>query len=177
MTKENTDFTGVVALLKREHINFFKEIDRFHNSLNNLHYEGKVSLGKNTKAIEKTIKYFKDQVFPHVTFEEDVLFDFLSIHMPRLDPTLRFLRADHKEFKANFRNFESLFKKFKAEKNDLKRNKIQEKLRIKGVYIIFLMRNHIRLEDESICKAMDKEFHPEEKKLFLKQMKQKYKGK
>lgn len=173
MIKQSAGFTGVAASLKRKHFHFFAKIDQFYDALNNLRYEGKVSLGKNTKVIGETIKYFKAQVLPHIRLEEDVVFDFLNVHMPKLDPTLRFLREDHKEFKMNLSAFELLFKRFKAEKNDLKRIKIQERLRAKGIYIVSHMRSHIRLEDESIYKVIDQELHPDEKRLFLEKMKEK----
>ena len=65
MAKKNNSSKEVLAPMEHTHSNFFNKIDHLYDALNNLHYEGKISFGKNIKVIEDVVKYFKKQVYPH----------------------------------------------------------------------------------------------------------------
>ncbi len=131
--------------------------------LTHLRYEGKVQLGKNTEELEKLVAYFKKQLLTHVKKEEAV-FSFLHTRIPKLDPLLHLLQAEHKELKVNIEVLEFLSRDLAQEKGDAHRIQIIEKLKEKGTYLIYFLRHHLQVEEEGIYMAADKDLKKEEKK-------------
>ncbi len=168
MFKKFLGVKGVLALFTSEHENVLGKLDELNESINNLQYEGKVFVGKNIKAIEKTVSFLKKKLLQHIELDEKIIFPYVQKHIPKLDPMLSFLRAERNEFKLTLKDFESLFKQLKDEKNALKQQKIIDQMKEKGVYAICLMRNHIQIEIESVYKPIDRELHTNEKKELIK---------
>lgn len=172
MAEKNLYLKSVMALFKKEHQEVLQKLDDLNDSISNLQYEGKMFFGKNTKAIEKSIQFLKKKLFEHIELDEEVIFPYVQIHIPKLDPMMCFLRAERNEFKLSIKNFEFLSKQLREEKNDLRQQRIIDQIKEKGIYAICLMRNHIQIEIESVYKPVDRELHWDEKKeLFTKCLK------
>lgn len=141
-----------------------EKLDFLHESIQNLHYEGKISLQKNVKNIEKTVQYLKELLMEHMKLDEEVIFPFASKQIPILDPMINFLKAERNEFNANLASFEILFQEFIAENNLSINHMLLEKLREKGTYVVCIVRNHVQTESEGIYKVLDQRLHLAEKK-------------
>ncbi len=142
--------------------------DNFYQALSNLQYEGKVSLGRNLKEIEQSMKFFKSELSEHIKLDEEVLFPFLMTRVPKLDPMLRFLSAEHNELKSKFKIFLNLFNHVRSSvdpslmQNDLFR------LRDEGTYLFCLLRNHFQSENAGVYQVMDRELKQNEKISLLR---------
>ncbi len=159
----------MINMFKKESQEVLKMLDDLGVSIKNLQYEGKMFLGKNTKAIEKVVTFLRGKMFEHIQLDEKVVFPYIQKHIPKLEPMLCFLRAERNEFKLNLENFEYLFKQLKSEKNGLRQQKIIDQLKEKGVYLICLIRNHIQIEIESVYKPIESQLHQDEKKALVRQ--------
>jgi len=157
-----------MALLALEHQDVLRRLDELGESINSLQYEGRVFWGKNIRAIEKTVQFLKKKLFRHIELDEKVIFPYAQVHIPKLDPMLCFLRAERNEFTLSLKNFEFFFKQLKEEKNGLRQHKIIDQIKEKGIYAVYLMRNHIQIEIESLYKPMDRQLHDNEKKELIK---------
>ena len=153
--------------LQLRHQNVMQKVDQLYEAVNNLVYEGRTSFGKNIIKIEEGIEYFREKLFPHMDFDETVIFPFIERHIPKYEQTIRFLIAEHRELRDNFESFESLCKKLKERKSDINRQKIIDKLRDKGIYLFCVIRNHLQGENESIYKAAQEQLNESEKKELL----------
>ncbi len=168
MFKKLLGAKSILALFASEHENVLGRLDELNESISNLQYEGKVFVGKNIKAIEKTVQFLKKKLLQHIELDEKVVFPYVQKHIPKLDPMICFLRAERNEFKLSLKNFEDTFDHLKEGKSSLRQQKTIEQMKEKGAYVICLMRNHIQTEIESVYKPMDRELHPDEKKELIK---------
>lgn len=157
---ENTH-SGFVFQQDRQGI--FAESNALEEALQHLRYEGKVNIGKNINTVDVKLKTLKEKVLPHIKTEETV-FSFLSVHVPKLDPLMRLLKAEHEEIKVDIEVLEYLLKETVHEKQESKRNQNIEKLKEKGMYLVYLLRNHLRAEHDSIYPVIQTELHDEERK-------------
>ncbi|MBI4971035.1 MAG: hemerythrin domain-containing protein [Candidatus Omnitrophica bacterium] len=154
---------NVVQLLEKSHDETFQRTDQFRDLLINLRYEGKLSLGKNLKQAEDVLKFFSQEHAGHMQFEEEILFPYLKSHVPKLEPVIYLLHAEHLDFKNNLKNFENLIGELSKERQESDRAVIFEKIRETGAYLIFLLRSHNQSESESVYKVIDRELHDDEK--------------
>jgi hemerythrin-like domain-containing protein len=116
--------------------------------------------GKNLSEIRQLADYFRKEMAVHMKQEERVLFPFLCTHIPRLQPMVRLLAADHDEFRTGM---QSLGRNLKTQKA----HQISEQ----GTYLVCLLSSHMWVESHSLYKAADKELRPEEKKTLIRWMK------
>lgn len=163
---------GIVPLLETSHSKATRQTNRLYDLAINLRYEGKLSLGKNLKEIGRIVEFFQRELKGHVRLEEDVIFPFLETHVPKLESVVRLLHSEHEDFQAHVENIELQLQAFSKEKNDIQRSKIIEKMRESGIYLVYLLRNHIQEERHSIYKAIDEELRREEKKDLELQIRQ-----
>ena len=136
MSKDDKSALGVS--LQHKHTTALSNIDRMHEALNNLNYEGKVHFQRNLKTVGGVIEFLKTDLLPHIQCDEDVIFPFLEKHVPKLVPMLGFLKGEHREMKENLKKFEGLFLKLQKEEAEDQRMKIVEKLRDSGIYLFCL---------------------------------------
>ncbi len=176
MTKEITELKKRIASLEENHDEILKKADQLYDALTNLRYEGKVAFGRNINKVEKMLGFFNDRLVPHMKVE-DIIFSFLGTHIPRLEPVLRLLEVEHREIKTNLEVLEFLLKELSEEKLEPKRTQTIEKLRDKGIYFIYLLRNHIQVEDDSIFQTSAQELRAQEQKDLLKKIKECSEGK
>ena len=154
-------------ILDQKHRIALTKTQELYEALNNLHYEGKVSFGRNIKEIEKAVRFFRNELSPHIRADEEVVFPYLSVHVPRLDPMLRFLSAEHNELKIKFKDFEHLFRKVKDNKDSPLLPKELYKLRDEGTYLFCLLRNHIQTESAGVYQVIASDLTLGEKKVLL----------
>ncbi len=171
MTKEILDAENNFAFMYKKHKEVLEKVDQLNDTLTNLRYEGKVHIGRNMNDIEKVLSFFNEDLLPHVKLDE-MVFTFVGTHVPKLESVIRLLQAEHKEMVVNIEVFSYLFRELENEKNESKRMEAVEKLRDKGTYLIYLMRNHIQAESEGVYKVIDRELRPEEKKTLFKMMRE-----
>ena len=141
-----------------------EKLDLLYESIQNLHYEGKMSLPKNTRIINETVQHLKPILTNHMNLDDQVIFPFASKHIPILDPMINFLKAERNEFTAQLKSFEILFQEF-IQRNSVAANyMLLEKLREKGIYVVCIVRNHMQAEIEVVYKALDQKLKLVEKK-------------
>ncbi|MEI7998118.1 MAG: hemerythrin domain-containing protein [Candidatus Omnitrophota bacterium] len=168
MFGQNITIRNIIAIFERESQDVLGMLDDLEEAIKNLQYEGKVSWGKNTKAIEKVVSFLRKKLLEHIQLDEDVIFPYAQKHIPKLESMIYFLRAERNEFKQNLENFELLFKQLRLEKNNQRQQKIIDQLKEKGIYVICLVRNHIQTEIESVYKSMDTQLHQDERKILVR---------
>ena len=161
--KESDESKNNFEILQQEHKEALEKTNQLDEVLTHLRFEGKVQLGKNTDDLERLIAYFKKQLLTHVKKEEAV-FSFLQTRIPKLDPLLHLLQAEHKELKVNIEVLEFLSHDLSQEKGDAHRIQIIEKLKEKGTYLIYFLRHHLQVEEEGVYLAIDKDLKKDEKK-------------
>lgn len=166
MVQRQTVSRNLVELLEENHSHIFHETDRFRDILTSLRYEGRPSLGRNLKNIREVLKFFNQELVPHVRLEEEVLFPFLEVHIPKLESVIHLLQAEHEDFRRSLRNFEFLLNELEKETadQDLNHGHTIEKVRELGTYLIYLIRSHLQAEDESVYKIVNQELRSSEKK-------------
>lgn len=156
--------TNIADLLEDEHEQTLEKTDLLQEILTNFRYEGRLSFGKNLKAARGVLRFFKKEVVEHIDLEERVLFPFLKTHFPKLDTAVHLLRAEHEDFRANLRAFELELRKLSGNRKDMNRGKIVDRIRETGIYLIYLLRSHLRTESKSLYKVIDREIRQDEKK-------------
>ena len=145
------------------HQELFEKTDRLNHVLTNLRYEGKTNLGKNLKEVWEILCFFENEVSVHIEAEEKILFPFLETHVPRLSPLISLFHAEHEDFKKNLKRFRLALENFCGEKNDHSRSEYIDKVKEAGTYLIYLLRQHLPAEEESVYKAVYHELHDEER--------------
>ena len=164
-----------------EEKNFVLEkLDRLYNSIQNLYYEGKMSLQKNSTIINETVQHLKPVLMNHTDLDNQVIFPFASKHIPILEPVINFLKAERKEFITQLESFEILFQEFSQRNNSFVNYMLLEKMREKGIYVVCIVRNHMQAEVETVYKVLNQKLKLIEKKelsrLIQKRMNDKKKG-
>ena len=148
-----------LEVLKR-HAGMLDGTERFHLLLTNLRYEGKPRLGSNIFQAEKILG-FLNEVILQFQIEEKFFFPFLLGHIPKLKPTVRLLKAEHGEFEIRLKKFQQDFRRF-ADEGRLNAGFAFHELWEDGMYLIYLLRHHIRAEG-LICKIMTAHLRADER--------------
>ena len=157
------------VMLERDHKEILQEADHLYDVLTNLRYEGKVNFGKNVTKVGKILKFFNEKLIPHIAVDETI-FPFLETHIPKLEPMIRLLQGEHKEIKVNLEVLSFLLEELVSEKDEHKHPQMVERLRDKGIYTVYLLRNHIQVEDEGVYRTIEEDLKPEEKKELLRKI-------
>ncbi len=161
---------GALEKMKDIHEELFEKTDRLNRALSNLRYEGKANVGKNLKETWEILSFFEKELQAHVDAEEKFLFPFLEAHVPRLSPLISLFRAEHEDFRKNLKRFRLALEDLYGEKSDCGRSESIDKVKEVGTYLIYLLRQHLPAEEESVYKAIDHELHEEEREELEKLM-------
>jgi len=160
---------NILVLFEKEQREVLQKLDELYDAIKHLKYEGKLFRGRNMRAVEKNVNFLKKELSQHIAIDDKVIFPFLEVHIPKLEPLLHFLRAECSEFELSLKNFETLFQKLKDEEDGFIKGDIIHQLNEKGLYLICIMRNHIQMEIQSVYKPIERQLRPDEKKnLFRK---------
>ncbi len=143
----------------QEENEILRQVEDFHKILTHLKYEGKVSRGKNVKAANRAMSRLVGTFKKHRRLQEEIIFPFLQVHIPKHEAVIRFLRSDHEDIKKNKDRLRLSLQKL-SKQSVTENGKIQEL----GVYLICLLRHHLELEKENIHKAIKRELREDEKK-------------
>lgn len=157
------DLKNKISTFEQEHEDILALSEKLDTDITNLRYEGKVNFSKNIHSVEKTLTAFCEKLIPHMKLE-DVVFAYLDTHVPKLDPVIRLLQAEHKELHLGLEMLQFLRREIAEEKNETKRTQAVERLRDKGTYVIYFLRNHMQAEKESIYAVIQKDLKKEEQK-------------
>lgn len=155
---------AVVRLLERGHTDTLQKTSQLEKALLNLRFEGKPSLGKNLRQAEEVLEFLRNQLMRHIRLEEKVIFPFLVTHIPKLESVIHLLQGEHDEFRKNVEDFHfelAAASKAKAGSNS---GKTLERVQETGTYLVYLLRNHIQAEHQSVYKVIHSELRPAEKK-------------
>ena len=171
MVLKNNRCAGVIAeLLENDHKDILPKLDPLFEGLKGLRYEGKISFQKNLRRVKELLSFFNGRIIEHIHIEEEALFPFLEKHVPRYTTAIKFLLAEHDDFKKNLDILKYLVRDLNRQKSDASRDKTIVKIRETGTYLIFLLRHHIEAEERSIYRMLDKELRPEELKELRRQL-------
>lgn len=146
-----------------------EKVDDFQSAVERLNVEGKLSLGRNLNRIAQTVVFFKKDLDRHMAFEDRRLFPYLVTHIPRLEPVLTLLSAEHKDFRGGLRELDAWLTTVRHT------GKITApmiwKIQQRGRYLALLLRSHLWEESQAIDKTANRVLHSEEKKELAKLLK------
>ena len=151
------------------HEEILAQTESLSSAVTRLQYEGKVNSGRNLKEIEDVLHFLKHKLIPHMK-KEDMVFNLLGNEIPKLEPVFRILFAEHKELKVNLEVLSFLLDELEEKKNGSRRVQILEKFKDKVTYLLYLMRHHIQVEDESVFKVVDAQMTPSRREELEKQL-------
>lgn len=150
----------VLAFFEEEEKEILRLADHFDKVLIHLRFEGKVHRGKNISAANQAISGLVQMLRRHRNFQEEIIFPYLLIHIPKHESVIQFLRSDHQTIRQSKKKLCLLLSKLSETTTYAHDSKIQEL----GIYLIYLIRHHIELERTSIHKAIENELNADEKK-------------
>ncbi len=159
--------TILLGFFEKEEQGILDQIENLERVLVHLRYEGKVHRGKNIKHAQKTMEELYQRFKRHYHFQEEVIFPYLLVHIPKHESVIQFLRSDHETIRKSKEQLYRLFQKLSEKKPDGLESKILEL----GTYLIYLVRHHIELERSSVHKAVEHELKSEEQKDVAKRAK------
>jgi hemerythrin-like domain-containing protein len=160
----------LVGSFIQSHLRGLKKFDFFHKVLTNFRYEGLASLGKNIKAAEEVLEFFREEIVEHLALEEEVIFPYLERHIPRLGLAIRHVRAEHKDFKKNLKQFEGLLSKIPRLKGYRPRAEVIGKIEWVGIHLLCYLKNHLKMENVSVYRAIGSELKEKEIKELARQI-------
>ena len=163
-------FKKSISRLNHNHQKIFEKLDDLDAKLMYLFYEGKVNTKDTLKRIDVLMTFIKRRLKPHVAVE-NILFNFIEKHIPRVEMAVLLLKRDHEEIYEHLETMANLTHQLLKDKDGPKRNYSFNELHQQGVYLVQLMRNHLRMEDEMIFTLVDRRLNADEKKALLKKMK------
>ncbi|MBI1978361.1 MAG: hemerythrin domain-containing protein [Candidatus Omnitrophica bacterium] len=155
---------GFFGLLEDVHTDVSHEVERLEEAVHNLQFEGKASLGRNLKQIRATLHFFSSSLAKHIELEEKVLFPFLGSHIPKLEPVIHLLIAEHEDFKRNYEDLGLFLDSLSDQTSETDRGKMIKKIQETGTYVVYLLKNHLRVEDRGVYGVAEEELRGEEKK-------------
>lgn len=172
MSKRRIQPNRILELIEEGHTETLQKTDRLEEVLTNLRYEGKSSLGKNLREARELFDFFNEELIEHIAQEDEILFPFLKIHLPKLESVIGLLQAEHEDFRKKLEGFKFLLGEVKKEDRESERVQLIEKIREQGTYLIYLLRHHIRAETEVIYKVAERELRPDEKEGLARQLRE-----
>ncbi|MCR4336988.1 MAG: hemerythrin domain-containing protein [Candidatus Omnitrophica bacterium] len=167
-TKENF----LKHLVDEERSCVLSNLQQLENALKGLQYEGKTSSFHHIRKIEEIVLFLRKKYQQHTNLDDEVVFPFLSKHIPRLYPTLQFLKMERQDFQGLFEPFDKILSQLKEKNRILLRNDFIEQLSNNGLYLICMLRSHIQIEEENVYKAIFQELHQDERNALQKEIEQ-----
>ena len=162
--------SDIFALLESDHEKVIQKTNALIEDLNNMHCEGKASFQKNLGRVKEALHFFNGEVMEHMALEERTLFPYLETHVPRVSSAIRFLQAEHDDFRNNLKIFEFLVRELSRHKNDAERSKTVDRIRETGTYLSYLLRHHIEAEQRSVYHSLERDLKASEKSELQKRI-------
>lgn len=136
-------------------------VESFHKNIIYLKSEGKVRQEKNIKAARKSLQLLIKTLNRHHLLQEEIIFPYLLVHIPKYESMIRFLRSDHQDIHKNKVKLNGLLQRISRNSVSPEQVKRIDQL---GAYLVCLVGHHVELEKENIYKAIQKELRKDEKK-------------
>ena len=137
---------------------------------NLLKYEGKLCVGRNLREIAAIQSWFQNHFVKHCTAESRVVFPFLERHVPKLTTSLRVLAMEHTQMKDALGEIGRCLQRIQRNRNGLKSSASVAKLSDLVLYFVYILKNHIRAEDEIVYKTVRHELKNDELAQLEKRM-------
>lgn len=137
-------------------------VDDFQNALERLTFEGKVSVGKNLSQIEHAVVFFKRDLERHMALEDKRLFPYLATHIPKLEPVLNVLQAEHEDFREGLHELDEWVRKLRRA-GKVTADRI-ERIKNRGCYLALLLRSHLWEESQALDKTVNRVLRADEKR-------------
>ncbi|MDP2654399.1 MAG: hemerythrin domain-containing protein [Candidatus Omnitrophota bacterium] len=169
MIKKISNFETSIHVLGDNHEDLLDKTNQLDDALTRLRYEGKLCLKKNIRSAEKLVGFFNATMLPHIVVE-DILFDFVERHIPKIQIVVRHLQSEHKELTACLKEMAQLLRRLAAQKSEPRRAEIIERVKERGTYLSHFMRQHIQIEHDSIYLIAMEELQPAEKRRLLQKL-------
>jgi len=135
--------------------------------LTHLRFEGKPMRGKNLKEACRVVDFFTAALPRQFEFEEQVLYPFLDAHIPKLNPITSILKAEHENFRNTLGRFK--YDLWACGENDdpIRLEGTIQKVRESGIYLIYLLHDRMRANQQALYETMERELHSDEKKEII----------
>jgi len=154
----------ILTAFNKTHQKVLVKVEQLDRALTNFQFEGKSSQGRNLKRIRSVLKFFQEELIDHIELEEQIVFPFLESHIPKLELVIQVLRSEHEDLRRNLGDLQLFLNVLSDGKSQTTHSKIVHKILETGTYLIYLLRNHIRIEDKSVYEAVDRSLKFNEKK-------------
>ena len=161
---------GISVFLEEDHQMTLDTLENLDMALLGLQFEGKSSRGKNLKQLRSILGFFQGRLMKHMEREEQVIFPFLESHVPKLASVIHLLEAEHEDFKKNLKGFRALLQEIFGGRNGMSRVNTINEIRKTGIYLIYLLRSHVRAESKAVYQILERELRPAEKKELVRQI-------
>lgn len=158
-----------VLSLEQQHDDFLSRAEKLYDAVTELRFGENNTFKKQSADMQKLLTEFQRDLPAHMEAEE-IIFSFLEKHIPKLESVTRLLKAEHQELKLSLEVLEQLFQELPQERTS---SSLDAALQIKEkiIYFLYLLRNHIQVEGESIYRALHEDLHEEERKMLISQLK------
>ena len=155
---------GFLGSFENTHRTTLIEIEQLEETLNHLRFEGKASIGRNLNQIRSSLDFFQSDLLKHMELEEQVLFPFVGSHIPKLESVIHLLVSEHDDFRRNFEDLRLFLNSVANEMSELDRSKMVQKIQETATYLVYLIKNHVRVESKSVYEVVNEELKPDEKR-------------
>ncbi len=162
----------ILSLLERDRRSTARVLDCVSDILIGLRYEDRPWFDKNIiKKAKKVLQLLHAELFHHCCVEEKIVFPFAKSHLPKLESVIRFLEAEHQDFKKHVRHLNHLFNHPSNMSAGEESGAWIQKVNEAGNYFIYLLRRHLEVRHENIDKAIDQELREDEKRELANRLK------
>lgn len=155
------------AYFNQEEKQIFREAESFHRILTHLRYEGKARTGTNVAAARKAAGKLTDSLKKHRLFQEKILFPFLKVHFPKYESALHYMESEHDDIVENK-------KKLNVSLRGLSRRTLdytaQADVYQRGLYLVSLLRHHLRFENKTLQKTLRAGLKADEKREMARKL-------
>lgn len=119
------------------------------------------SYEKNLWDLRGACLIFQKKLLRHIEVQEKVVFPFLEVHIPKLEPAIHVLKGEHTMSKEKFRHL-ILDALRMAEEEGREKTGFLERLSGAATSASFFLRRHLELEGMTIQKAMTRHLRRDE---------------
>lgn len=144
--------TDLIGWIRKDHEQLGQAIELLDRCVFHLRFEGKQHTKDNINRIRDHVNYLHEDMNRRVRYEEEVLFPFLTMHIPRIKPLFNLLHTDHQLFESEFN-----------ELSDSIATGLRSDILIHGDLLLGLLRSHWLLEGAETIAPLQDELKNHEK--------------
>jgi ribosomal protein L31E len=151
----------ILKLLKAGDEEILHEADCFYDIYSRLRYEGKAYRKGNLKRAFQVVNSLDKILKRHCRIHETAVFAFLIKHVPKLEPALHGLHAEHEEISEDRKKLASYLKRLSSDSGKSAESGIVYQF---GICIAAFLRHHIALENKIIRNSLRNELYEGERR-------------